>query len=104
MKPDPNGSEGERTDAPTATSDLGDVLRPGQVIVEKYRLIEPCGSGGMGSVWRATHLALGNTVAIKFLHGSVARQSEPRIRFEQEAKICARLGDESIHVVRVTDH
>ena len=87
---------------PTTLS--GDQLMQGEIVAAKYRLVERCGSGGMGSVWRATHLGLDSTVAIKFLHGSVSRQSEARARFEQEAKICARLGDESHHVVRVTDH
>jgi serine/threonine protein kinase len=81
-----------------------DQLLPGEIIAGKYKLIDRCGSGGMGSVWRATHLALDSGVAIKFLHGSVSRQSEARVRFEQEAKICAKLGEESLHVVRVNDH
>ena len=81
-----------------------DPLRPGAVIAAKYRLVEPCGAGGMGSVWRADHVSLGNAVAIKFLHGSIARARESRARFEREARFSAKLGDESMHVVRVTDH
>ena len=79
-------------------------LVPGAVVAGRYELVEPCGSGGMGSVWRANHLTLGSTVAIKFLHGSVAHATESRARFEREAKLCAQLGDESMNIVRVTDH
>jgi serine/threonine-protein kinase len=58
----------------------------------------------MGAVWSATHLTLGHTVAIKFLHGNVASSAEPRARFEREAKLAARLGEASRHITRVTDH
>ena len=79
-------------------------LREGYLVADKYRLVSPKGEGAMGSVWSALHLTLGHTVAVKFLHGSVANSSEPRARFEREAKLAARLGEASRHITRVTDH
>ena len=79
-------------------------LRAGVVVADKYRLVEPRGEGAMGAVWSATHETLGHTVAVKFLHGNVAMSSEPRARFEREAKLAARLGEASRHITRVTDH
>ena len=82
------------------------LLLPGTVVGGRYKLEEPAGSGGMGSVWRAENVSLGNHVAIKFLHMSVTNlpnAPEIRARFEREARICAKLGDESLHIVRVMD-
>ncbi|MBI4854378.1 MAG: protein kinase [Acidobacteria bacterium] len=45
-------------------SALSEVL-PGTVLDGKYRLEEKIGSGGFGSVYKATHLSLNNPVAIK---------------------------------------
>ena len=79
-------------------------LSAGQLVDDKYVLVEPCGSGGMGAVWRAKHVTLGTAVAIKFLHGSISGSPEARARFEREAKLSAQLGNESLHVARVMDH
>jgi len=81
-------------------------LREGMLVAGKYRLVEQRGSGAMGVVWSARHVALGNLVAIKFLQRLAARegQVEARVRFAREARIAARLGDASRHVVRVIDY
>jgi serine/threonine-protein kinase len=79
-------------------------LRAGLVIADKYRLVEAKGQGAMGAVWGAEHITLGNRVAIKFLHRSVAASAEARSRFDTEAKVAARLGEASRHITRVMDH
>lgn len=87
------------------TSEQGDNgLHEGLLVADKYRLVAPAGEGAMGSVWKAEHVTLGHTVAVKFLHGSVANAAEPRSRFEREAKLAARLGEASRHITRVMDH
>jgi len=40
-----------------------DVLPPGTVLLDKYRIGRPLGSGGMSVVYEATHLQLGQRVA-----------------------------------------
>ncbi len=65
--------------------------RLGQVIAEKYRLDSVLGEGGMGVVYRGTHVALGEPVAVKFLKAIWADRPEFRARFRREAVILARL-------------
>jgi serine/threonine-protein kinase len=64
-------------------------------------LHEELGAGGMGSVFKARHLKLGRTVAVKFLRPEVAQDAEARARFEREAQAMALLSHP--HVVQVFD-
>jgi len=75
----------------------------GEVIVGKYRVDSVLGSGGMGIVLGATHLDLGQRVAIKVLTVSDEdeRRDEARERFLREGRATATLVSD--HVVRVYD-
>jgi serine/threonine-protein kinase len=77
------------------------VVEIGQVISGKYKLIRLLGDGGMGSVYEAEHLTLGTHVAIKVLHGDLARRPGISERFLQEARVSAQI--KSPHVVQVVD-
>ena len=66
-----------------------------------HRLDARIGEGGMGVVYRATHLRLGRTVALKVLPPSLAADREYRRRFEREAAIAASL--EHPNVVPIYD-
>jgi len=82
--------------SPSALPDVGGV------IAGRYRLERKLGAGGMGSVWLARHLSLGQAVAIKFIHPELAASEEARRRFDIEAKAAARI--DSRHAVSVIDH
>ena len=74
----------------------------GQVVAGKYRLVELLGRGGMGSVWRADHLALLSPIALKVIKPQIARNATSLTRFMREAKAAAML--RSPHVVQILDH
>jgi hypothetical protein len=76
-------------------------VAPGDVLAGKYRIDRILGAGGMGVVVAATHLALHQKVAIKFLLPSGASLPETKERFLREARAAVRLRSE--HVAKVTD-
>ena len=57
----------------------------GMVVDGRYRLEDTLGRGGMGLVFRATHIGLRRQVAVKILHPSLAASPDVRNRFEREA-------------------
>lgn len=76
-------------------------VRAGDVIAEKYVIDKVLGAGGMGVVVAATHVDLGQRVAIKFLHGEAAKDMGTVERFIREARAAVRIQSE--HVARVID-
>lgn len=56
-----------------------------------FRLIRRIARGGMGEVFEAEQLSLGRRVAVKVLAPTLLQDSEARRRFENEARLIARL-------------
>lgn len=56
-----------------------------------YRLSEPIGRGGMGTVYRATHEKTGQQVAVKLIAATVADDPRFRRRFASEIETLKRL-------------
>ncbi|NJK40354.1 MAG: serine/threonine protein kinase [Acaryochloridaceae cyanobacterium SU_2_1] len=76
----------------------------GQVLINRYRLIELIGQGSMGKVYRAEDQLLGGvTVAVKFLAQALLSE-RMKLRFAHEARTGAQLGQRSLHIVRVLDY
>ena len=73
----------------------------GQVLQNSYRIERRIGTGGMGSVYEASHLRLGRRLAIKVLSPEVAGSAEALARFRQEALVTSSLGNP--HIVEVFD-
>ncbi len=63
----------------------------GQLVAERYRIIELLGSGGMGSVYRAEHVHMRKFVAFKVLHRELTHLTDVVTRFEREAIAAARI-------------
>jgi serine/threonine-protein kinase len=73
----------------------------GIVLDERYRLDALLGEGGMGAVYRATHLAMDRKVAVKLLKPHLSGDDVALERFAREAR--ATLKVDSPHAVKVLD-
>jgi hypothetical protein len=69
--------------------------------LEKCRLLDKLGTGGMGSVYLAEHFGLGRKVAVKILPPDMSRDPEYVARFMQEATTAGRL--EHPNIVQIYD-
>lgn len=74
------------------------------IIEGKYRLEQLIAHGGMGSVYRATHLPLERAVAIKILRSELLADATARERFNREARAAARLKHPNIVAVYDSGH
>jgi eukaryotic-like serine/threonine-protein kinase len=76
-------------------------IHPGQVLAGKYRVDRVLGVGGMGVVLAATHMHLGQRVAIKMMLPELLARPTLAERFGREARAAASLT--SAHAARVFD-
>ncbi|HEY2960843.1 MAG TPA: serine/threonine-protein kinase [Pyrinomonadaceae bacterium] len=63
----------------------------GTTLAGKYRVDERLNEGGMGTVYRATHVLMEKTVAIKVLRPSLAADEKIVARFSREARAASRI-------------
>lgn len=76
-------------------AEAGDPLL-GAIIDGRYRIDQRIGDGGMGVVYRASHVILQKLFAIKVLRPELARDPEVVQRFVQEAKAASAIGHPNI--------
>lgn len=72
---------------------------PHQTHVGQYRLLELLGEGGMGTVYKARHDALGRVVALKVMRPEFARRPGFAERFRREGETLAALAHPGIVAV-----
>jgi serine/threonine-protein kinase len=66
--------------APSSVPEGG--FTPGTVLAARYRVVARLGRGGMGEVYRADDLKLGQPVALKFVHGPMSPELLKRLYSE----------------------
>ncbi|HEY6120679.1 MAG TPA: serine/threonine-protein kinase, partial [Pyrinomonadaceae bacterium] len=73
----------------------------GQTLAGKYRIDEAISAGGMGKVYRGTHVLMDKKVAIKVLRPALAADEKIVARFSREARAASRISHP--HAISVTD-
>jgi eukaryotic-like serine/threonine-protein kinase len=74
---------------------------PGTVLLDRYRIVSRIGGGGMGEVYLADDLVLGQPVALKFLPEALVQRDDVRRRFYEEVRTARRVTH--ANVARVHD-
>src|SRR5579863_7916153 len=69
---------------------------PGRLLLGRYRIIALLGKGGMGEVYRADDLTLGQAVALKFLPDEAAHDEALLERFRNEVRIARRVSHPNV--------
>jgi serine/threonine protein kinase len=74
---------------------------PGTVLAQRYRIVHLLGRGGMGEVYRADDVFLGQPVALKFLPPATTANASALNRFRNEVRTARQVSHP--HVCRVYD-
>jgi len=78
---------------------------PGAILGDRYRIVGLLGSGGMGEVYRADDLKLGQPVALKFLARALASDPVRRERLFAEVRVTRQLSHPNIcRVYDIAEH
>ena len=74
----------------------GGRFTPGQIIAERYRVVALAGRGGMGEVYRAEDLTLGQVVALKFLPETLSQDAAALARFHGEVRTARQVSHPNV--------
>lgn len=91
--------ESVRQNAILCYDDIILLMKEGDLLNQRYQLLERLGSGGMAEVFRARDLMLERSVAIKVLRGDYSINRDFNERFRHEARAAANLSHPNIVTV-----
>ena len=69
---------------------------PGTKVADRYRIVSLLGKGGMGEVYRADDLKLGQTVALKFLPSQLAQDEKRLEYFHEEVRLTRQISHPNV--------
>jgi predicted Ser/Thr protein kinase len=85
------------TDSTTPQGEpAGQQFLPGAKFGDRYRIVELLGRGGMGEVYRADDLQLGQTVALKFLPPHLATDATALARLRNEVRVARQIAHPNV--------
>ncbi len=93
---DDRQSRGSVRANPVTSLDERELIEPGTVIAERYRVLSRLGRGGMGYVYLGEHVTVGRSVAIKVLTFDWSRSNAVAQRFRAEARAASAAGHPNI--------
>lgn len=87
----------QRPESPSSSGSLkhGRFL-PGTILGSRFRIVAMLGRGGMGEVFRADDLKLGQPVALKFLPRAVARDEKRLARLYSEVRVARQIAHPNV--------
>ena len=80
----------------SSSSSLDGGFAPGTLLLGRYRIVGLLGRGGMGEVFRADDLTLGQAVALKFLPRELVSSPERLARFHGEVRIARQVSHPNV--------
>jgi serine/threonine protein kinase len=92
--PDPN--DPQATGAYRPPEPAAERFAPGGLLAGRYRVVAPLGRGGMGEVYRADDLTLGQPVALKFLPIHIANDLDRLARFRKEVAVARKVSHPNV--------
>jgi len=69
---------------------------PGTILADRYRIVGLIGKGGMGEVYRADDLKLGQPVALKFLPDHLMSDGAALARFHREVRVARQVSHKNV--------
>jgi serine/threonine-protein kinase len=95
--PSPSGSALRSRTTWLSSSDASPVrFEPGTLLADRYRVIDRKGQGGMGEVYRADDLKLGQPVALKFLPASLEADPVRLAQFLSEVRLARQVAHKNV--------
>jgi len=86
-----------RSSTPTSSKNMDEGrFPPGTLLAQRYRVVSLLGRGGMGEVYRANDLLLGQTVALKFLPAQWTSHQETIVCFRNEVRIARQISHPNV--------
>lgn len=101
-EPEAAGGEGEQHTVEHDGEGQGEQMKDKMVgqVVEQYRIVEVIGRGGMGTVYKAEHMALGRMCALKILSPELVYRDQVYVdRFLREARAAGGLNHPNVVMV-----
>jgi serine/threonine protein kinase len=91
----PSGSSSRLSNSSTTLLNEGRFL-PGRLLAGRYRIVALLGRGGMGEVYRADDLTLGQAVALKFLPEKATNDEALLERFRNEVRVARKVSHPNV--------
>jgi len=93
----PSSKSPSKSFSSSSSSSSGDGrFLPGAILAGRYRIVALLGRGGMGEVYRADDMTLGQQVALKFLPPAIVDNPDALERFRNEVRIARRVSHPNV--------
>jgi serine/threonine protein kinase len=91
-----SNSDSTRAYQPPPSPAPGERFAPGSLLAGRYRIVARLGKGGMGEVYRADDLTLGQPVSLKFLPANIAQDRNRIARFRKEVAAARKVSHPNV--------